>query len=150
MQALSFEEQARIEGACQRLIYLAAARVDAGDYAAFCGLFTADGLLVRPDGSSLRGPDAILAAYRARPAHRMTRHVVSNTFFFDVSAQSCRATSLVTLWGCDSRTVCGPSGYPVEQPLILGEFDDSFHREEAGWRIATRRARFLMHTPGKP
>lgn len=135
------------ESACQRLIHCAAAHVDAGDYAAFCGLFTSDGVLERPDGSILRGPSDILAAYQRRPAHRQTLHVISNTRFVDVSENGARGISLVTLWACDRKTESGSLGRSVEQALVLGEFDDLFCRVGAEWRIAQRRARFLMHVP---
>ena len=142
---MSALEALQIESACQRLIYRAAACIDANEFSAFCELFTSDGILERPDGSVLNGPSAILAAYQARPVHRMSLHVISNTRFTDVSENVCRATSLVTLWASDSRNESGPHGRAVEQALVLGEFDDSFSLVDGVWRIARRRARFLMH-----
>lgn len=142
---LSPETVLAVEATCRRLIHDAAAYIDSNDYAAFSGLFTAGGVLVRPDGSILNGPQAILAAYQGRPAHRMSLHVISNTRFSDVSENGCRAISLVTLWAADSRAESGSLGRAVEQPLVLGEFDDSFVRDGGAWRFARRSARFLMH-----
>ncbi len=136
-----------IEAACTRVIHAAAAYVDGNDYEAFCGLFTETGTLQRPDGSVLKGREAILAAYRARPAHRMSLHVISNTLFTDVSENDCRATSLVTLWASDSRSPAGPQGRAVVQPLVLGGFDDSFILDGGVWRLASRKASFFMHAP---
>ncbi len=144
---LSPEAVLAVEAACRRLIHDAAAYVDGNDYAAFSGLFTADGVLVRPDGSLLNGPQAILAAYQGRPAHRMSLHVISNTRFSDVSENGCRAISLVTLWASDSRFESGSLGRAVEQPLVLGEFDDSCVCNGGIWQFARRSARFLMHAP---
>ncbi|MES2912820.1 MAG: nuclear transport factor 2 family protein [Pseudomonadota bacterium] len=134
-----------IEAACRRVIYAAAAFVDGNDFASFSGLFVAGGTLQRPDGSVLTGQGAILAAYQARPAWRMSLHVISNTRFSDVSENGCRATSLVTLWASDNRSDSGPQGRAVVQPLVLGEFDDSFVLDNGAWRFASRRAAFLMH-----
>lgn len=135
------------EAACQRVIYAAAAFIDGNDFASFAGLFVEGGTLQRPDGSVLKGRDAILAAYQARPASRMSLHVISNTRFSDVSENGCRATSLVTLWASDSRSEAGPQGRAVVQPLVLGEFDDSFVLDGGVWRFASRKAAFLMHAP---
>jgi len=147
---LTDEEISRVEDACGRLVYQAAAHADAGDYPAFAGLFTPDGELVRPDGTSLRGPTAIVASYSQRSADRQTRHVLSRPLFSNVSSTACQATSLVTLWACDNRVAAGPRGRPVLQPLVLGEFEDSFHFGDSGWRISRRVARFLMHSPDFP
>ena len=136
-----------IEGECRRLVARAAVLSDAGDHAAFADLFCTDGVLVRPDGSALNGPAAILTAYQSRPAHRVTRHVISGTLFSEVSATNCRAISLVTLWACDNRVPAGPLGRPLSQPLVLGEFDDWLRFGKQGWRIARREARFLIHAP---
>ena len=147
---MTSEEISRVEEACSRLVYQAAAHADAGDYPAFAGVFTPDGELVRPDGTSLQGPVAIVASYSQRPAHRQTRHVISRPVFSKISSIECHATSLVTLWACDNRAAAGPLGRPVLQPLVLGEFEDWFHFEDSGWRISRRAARFLMHTPDFP
>jgi hypothetical protein len=37
----------------------------------------------------------------------------------------------------------GPKADPRQ---LIGEFEDEFVRTEEGWRIASRCARFLMHT----
>ncbi len=146
MEVISASRVLEIEAGCLRVIHAAAAFIDGNDFDAFCGLFVPEGLLQRPDGSVLKGRDAILAAYKARPAWRMSLHVISNTRFSDVSENGCRATSLVTLWASDSRTDAGPQGRAVAQPLVLGEFDDSFVPDGSDWRIARRNARFLMHS----
>ena len=144
MRVISSVERLETEADCQRLIFLAGAFVDGGDYAAFSGLFTAQGQLERPDGSVLSGQTEILAAYQNRPQNRMTLHVISNTRFSEVSENACQAISLVTLWSSDRRAETGSLGRALEQPLVLGEFDDRFSHTCDGWRIERRRARFLM------
>lgn len=145
MQVLQASRVLEIEAACQRVIYAAAAFIDSNDFTSFAGLFVEGGSLQRPDGSVLAGQAAILAAYQARPAWRMSLHVISNTRFSDVSENGCRATSLVTLWASDNRSDSGPQGRAVVQPLVLGEFDDSFVLDDGVWRFASRKAAFLMH-----
>ncbi len=144
---LPFLKQLEVETACQRVIHDAAAFVDGNDFSAFCGLFTEDGQLQRPDGSILKGREAILAAYKARPAQRMSLHVISNTRFRDVTENDCRATSLVTLWASDSSLEAGPQGRAAVQPLVLGGFDDNFVLDGGVWRLASRKATFFMHVP---
>jgi len=147
---LTDEEISQMEEACSRLVYQAAAHADGGDYLAFAGLFTPDGELVRPDGTSLRGHAVISASYSQRPVHRQTRHVLSRPLFSKVSSTECQATTLVTLWACDNRVAAASLGRPVSQPLVLGEFEDWFRFEHSRWRISRRVARFLMHTPDFP
>ena len=141
---LPFMERLAIEDECRRIVALAAAHSDAGDHAAFSDLFCPDGVLVRPDGTVLQGPQAILAAYLQRPAHRMTRHVISGSLFSDVSATQCHAISTVTLWVGDTRVPATPLGRPVSQAVVVGEFDDHFERVGEIWCIARREARFLL------
>lgn len=148
MRSISALKRLETEAACQRLIYLAGAFVDDTDYLSFCALFTTDGRLERPDGSVLSGRPEILAAYQSRPLHRQTVHVISNTRFAEVLENTCEATSLVTLWATDRTTEAGPFGRAAEPPLVLGVFEDKFSQTLDGWRIASRRARFLMHAGG--
>ena len=72
-------QQLLIHHHCRELVLRAAACADAHDAAGLAALFTAEALLVRPDGTTLEGPAAIEAAYRQRPAERITRHLVTNS-----------------------------------------------------------------------
>jgi hypothetical protein len=44
-----------------------------------------------------------------------------------------------------NRPAEGHFGIPAEPRQLIGEFEDQFVRTDEGWRIATRRARFIMH-----
>lgn len=78
----------------------------------------------RPD-DFIEGRDAILAAFRARPA-RTTRHVTSNVVI-DVESATPRAGSARS---CSTRRT---------RRRFVGSFHDRFVRTSDGWRFAERR-----------
>ena len=63
---------------CRDLIIAAAHYQDSRDLSAFAACFATDGVLVRPGGEPIIGPDAIEAAYRARDPQRITQHLLMN------------------------------------------------------------------------
>ncbi len=130
---------------CRSLVIASAAAVDERQPDALAALFTEDGMLVRPGGEPLRGRAAIRAAYASRPAERITRHVVSNQRVTLGSDGSARVRSLVTLWSGHEGDASGAQGRPARGPQVLGEYDDELRLTEEGWRIAVRRAGFVLH-----
>ncbi|MEO8807028.1 MAG: nuclear transport factor 2 family protein [Burkholderiaceae bacterium] len=130
--------------ACRDLVLRAAACTDAQDHEGFAELFELDGELVRPGARVLRGREEIVASYRARPAERITRHLVSNTLVELLTQTQARATSCVLLWSGTSTDASGPFGRPAHGRQVVGEFDDLFTLTTAGWRIARREARFVL------
>ena len=134
-----------IESACRDLVARAAAFTDAPDAARFAALFTADARLLRPNGDVLDGPAAIEAAYRARPAERITRHLVAHSVVEIESPTAARATSCILLWSGSQGDAAGPFGRPAAARQVVGEFDDRFALAPDGWRIARREARFILH-----
>lgn len=75
---LNPDEQLRIEWRCARLIGLYANLNDEARWDEVAALFAEDGVMSRPSAPDvpIAGREAILAAFRARPA-RKTRHVCS-------------------------------------------------------------------------
>jgi hypothetical protein len=144
---LGDEQRALIERACTRLILESAAANDRQDFEGFAALFTPNGVLHRPAGEPLRGPTAIEQSYLSRPAERVTRHVCTNILIHVESAARARGSTYVILYSADAT---GSSdrrfGLTAEPRKLLGEFEDRFELTEDGWRIAERRARFVMHT----
>src|SRR5262245_6061528 len=67
-----------IERACERLLLDFAYFSDSQNHDALAALFTLDGVMIRPNGDSLSGRDAIRKAYQARPAGRIIRHICTN------------------------------------------------------------------------
>jgi hypothetical protein len=145
--ALTEERRALIERACTRLILESAAANDRQDFEAFAALFTEKGVLHRPAGDPLRGPAAIAESYISRPPERVTRHVCTNILIHVDSAATARGSTYVILYSADAT---GSSdrrfGLTAEPRKLLGEFEDRFELTADGWRIAERRARFVMHT----
>ena len=141
-------ERLRIERACERLVLEAAHRNDTHDYEGYAALFTADGMLIRPDGSEARGRPAIRAAYASRPANRMTRHLCTNIRVEVLSAERATGLTLALVFGADA-SLPPPDhfGHVADGRVLLGQFEDEFERIAEGWRIARRRARFLMRLP---
>jgi ketosteroid isomerase-like protein len=138
-----------IDAACRDTVARAARLVDQQDYEAFAALFTEDGVLQRPNAEPLLGRAAMVAAYRARPATRITRHLLAGTVVDVLSADEALAFSAVLLWVGDRADAEGPSGRPARGAQVAGEFEDRLRRGDDGrWRISHRIARFVLHAGG--
>ena len=125
-------ERRAIEWDCTRLVGQYANLNDAGDWAGVAALYAQDGLMFRPTApdTPMRGRDAILAAFRARPP-RTTRHICSNIVIDVESATAARGESAMLLF----------TGGP--EPLV-GSFHDRFVLTSDGWRFAERRGSLLF------
>jgi hypothetical protein len=139
-------ERLLAEQACRDLIARAVLHTDSHRHEDFAALFTQDAVLTRPGGEPLRGREAILASYRARPAERITRHLVTGSVITLDSPTQARGLSYVLLWGGEAGDAEGPSGRPARRQ-VMGEFDDLFTLTAEGWRIARRDARFVLYAP---
>jgi uncharacterized protein (TIGR02246 family) len=141
-------QQLLIHHHCRELVLRTAACADAHDAVGLAALFTTDAMLVRPDGATLQGRAAIEAAYRQRPAERITRHLVTNSLVDIESADAARVRSSVLLWSGNSTEPVGPQGRPAAARQLLGSFDDHCVQTPEGWRIARRHASFELHLGG--
>jgi ketosteroid isomerase-like protein len=140
-------DQLLIERACTRLVLDSFGHNDRRDFTAFAALFADDGELHRPSGAPLVGPAAIQAAYEARPATRMTRHVCTNVRVTVTSPATATGLTYVVLFGGTSTDAPdGHFGIKADARLLMGEVDDTFVLTPAGWRIRRRRAWFTFHT----
>ena len=110
-----------------RMIVAYAAANDAGEWDAVAAMYVADGRMSRPIAPAdfIAGRDAIVAAFKARPA-RTTRHIVAN-IRVDVSGDSATATSQILLF-----TAAGVA------PLV-GSYNDKLIATPEGWRFTERR-----------
>jgi len=137
-----------IVAACCDTVTRAARLTDLQDHTGFAALFTEDAELRRPGAEVLHGRAAILASYRARPADRLTRHLVAGSVVDVIDASHARATSTVLLYRGQLDDPVGPFGRPTHGPAVVGEFDDLLRREADGcWRIEWRHAQFVLHGP---
>lgn len=141
------QEQALIERACTRLVLESAAANDRQDFEEFAALFAPDGILRRPAGEPLQGREAIVESYRSRPTNRVTRHVCTNILIHVDSFETARGLTYVILYTAEGNAASDKKfGLTSEPRRLLGEFEDRFVLYDGGWRIAERRARFVMHT----
>jgi ketosteroid isomerase-like protein len=115
------------ERAIERMIADYAAFNDAADWEAVAAMYVADGRMSRPTAPDdfIEGAEAILAAFRARPARR-SRHIVAN-IRVNVDGDAASASSQILLF-----TAAG-------QPPLVGTYADRLVRTAEGWRFAERR-----------
>jgi len=136
-----------IERACERLVLDFAYYSDRQEYEALAALFTRDGTMVRPTGDSLAGRDAILKAYQSRGAGRITRHVCTNIRIVVDSVDRARGLTYAVVYAANANQPPEAHfGIRMEPRQLVGEFEDEFVRTDEGWRIASRRARFVMNS----
>lgn len=141
---LSPLEQLLVKTACRELIMQTAAYADAGDFDAMTQQFSSAAILQRPGGEPLEGRDAILASYRARPAERISQHLLLGTRFTHVSAEQASAITQVQLWNALSTDAPGPFGRPARGRALVGHFKDELCLENGEWKIQRREAGFDM------
>jgi ketosteroid isomerase-like protein len=135
------------ERACERLVLDFAYFSDRQDYEAVAQLFTLDGTMMRPTGDLLAGRIAIIKSYQSRPADRITRHVCTNIRITVETPDRARGLTYALLYSANANELPEAHfGLRAEPRHLIGEFEDEFVRTQDGWRIAARRARFVMHT----
>jgi len=137
-------ERLTIDHACRALVQHAADAADAADADQLAALFAEDAQLRRPGGDVLTGRDAILASYRARPADRITRHLLIGASIEIVSAEKARGLSRVLLWTSSTEEACGPQGRRATRQ-VLGAFEDEFVKRGEAWLFAKRHASFELY-----
>ena len=139
MSALPDDARRAIEWDCAMLINRYTLLNDAADWEAVAALYTEDGQMARPSAPDqpIIGRDAILAAFRSRPA-RAARHVVSNVVVDVLSETEATAISVILLYQGNA----GESGrLPVRDPKgpLIGTYTDRLRKTAQGWRFAERR-----------
>lgn len=143
---LSAEELASIE-ACRNLVVDCATLIDEGRYDELTRIFAPDGVFARPTmpDAPISGRDAIIAAFKKRPANKISQHLVMNVRVWLTGLDTAEGTSSIVLYMTDvdvpfeegkGRKATGP---------LLGVYKDRYVRTSEGWRIADRRGRVTMH-----
>lgn len=140
MEAL---ERVLIVEACRDLVLRAVAAIDTNVPAQLADLFTDEGEIVRPNGTALRGREAIRTSYAQRSAERITRHLVTNIVVDVHSTREASSVSYVMLWSGSTTDAEAPQGRPLQRQQV-GEFEDRFVHTSGGWRIVRRAARFIL------
>jgi hypothetical protein len=129
------QERISIERACERLVVDFAYFSDRQDYESLAGLFAEEGSMIRPSGDPLVGRAAIMKSYQSRQGGRMTRHVCTNIRIDVETNDRARGLTYAVVYSANANE-------PAE--TRVGEFEDEFVRTPDGWRIHTRRARFVL------
>jgi hypothetical protein len=141
------EEPINVEQLCTRLVLDYVHFNDTQSYEELARLFAEDGVFIRPNGESINGRDAILHSYRSRPAGRLTRHFCTNIRITPKSTDRASGLTYAVVYSANSNDPqVQHFGRKADPRTLIGEFEDEFVRTAEGWRFASRRARFVMHT----
>ena len=131
------EQRRAIEADVTRLIHAYTWANDDADWHACAALYTEDALFRRPSGGEpVRGREAILAGFLARPA-RAQRHTIANVLVDVVDENTARARSVIVLYMGDAADDGGLPVQDAKSPLV-GTFTDLLVRTAEGWRFAER------------
>jgi hypothetical protein len=144
--SLSPQELSSIE-ACRNLVVDCATIIDEGRYDDLAGIFAVDGIFARPTApdAPITGRDTIIAAFKQRPANKISQHLVMNIRVRLTGADSAEGTSSIMLYMTDTAVAEEPGkGRKATGPL-LGLYRDRYVRTAEGWRIADRRGRVTMY-----
>ena len=129
------------ERACERLILDFVHRLDLGEPSSVAELFTEDGVWQWPeDGRLVKGRDALRTYFGSRPADRLSRRMMSNVLVTVTSPDTARAISYFTTYRVDGYT---GGTIPAGPPVQIGHYEDTFHRADRTWLLATR----TLHLP---
>ena len=132
--------------ACTAAIQRFSAYVDAGRYDDAAALFAPDGVMQRPQ-ERIEGREALRHSFQQRPAHRLTRHVISNLILDLVDDNTVRALSYVCVFrhlGTPGETLHQP--VPARNPETLAEYIDELVRVDGAWLIGRRTVRPVFDT----
>ena len=124
---------------CARLAIAWARFVDLHDNDAVVALFADDGVLHAPGGGEIAGHPAILAALATRSANRVTRHMLAPPLVTMKGADEAHGVICFTVFDGFKDTHEGTGPMPLQPPVTVGEFHQTYRRTEQGWRIASHR-----------
>lgn len=137
-----------IELACTRLINQFANFNDAGRHDELAALFTEDGQYARPTepDNYVQGRAAILAAFKGRPADKLTRHLITNIVVDVTGPASATGICYVTLYAGSTGKPAEKHGYQANPSQLIGEYHDVFVLSPGGWKFSKRQGRLIFST----
>jgi ketosteroid isomerase-like protein len=140
-------ERQIIEWECRQLALRFTAHSDRQEWQAACALLTEDAVFARPTDPDkpLVGRAVIQAAFEARPAERITRHICTNLIMNAHSESQATGQLYALLYMGDASDEDKAIVIASEKQLI-GEFEDDYVRTEDGWRIAKRVGKIIFST----
>ena len=145
---MKIEELQSAELACSKLCNQFAVFNDAGRYDELAALFTDDGRYARPTDPDnfLKGKAAILAAFKARPQDKVTRHLITNIVVDVTGATTARGICYVTLYNGSTNNPAEKFGFKANPSVLVGEYHDEFVLTDSGWRFSQRGGRLIFTT----
>lgn len=131
----------------EREIISAQHELDQRQYENFVQYFTEGGKLFRPTSDEpLVGRKSILESYKANPANRCNRHIISNVMVTMKGERQAMAVTYVTVYSADTTDEPRPVfGYPLSR-CLLGEYHDQWEKHGQQWLLAERKAVFTLNT----
>ena len=118
------------------------AALDRSDYEGVASGMAPDGVWHR-QGKELRGPDAVRAALRERPAGRVTAHLVQNLVVDFPGEDEAEARYMTLVYRHDGAPDAeGPA--PLGPPLSIAAGTDRLRRQGGAWLVVERRSRRLF------
>src|SRR5688572_29475890 len=110
---MNLQETQSIELACSKLCNQFAVFNDAGKHEDLVALFIEDGRYARPTDPDnyLSGHAAILAAFKARPTDKITRHLITNIVVNVTGAKTAQGLCYVTLFSGNTANPAEKFGF---------------------------------------
>jgi ketosteroid isomerase-like protein len=145
---LSETERRNIEQACAALSVDYCEIVDAKEYQRMREVFAEDALFAPPNAPDhpIRGADAIIAGLSVIPAALVTQHFALNVRVRAESADAASGSCRILLFTADANEAETVEGRKAADTKRVGIYHDRYVRTAAGWRIAERRGKSLLHT----
>ncbi len=148
MSDVSTADRVAIVQECSQLIARFARSNDDRDADALAGMFTEDGVFVRPTkpDDPYKGREAIREAFRAKPASLVTRHLVANVIVDVISTSEAKVHSYLLLYTAPATETGLPKADPKQ---LFGAFDDVIVKDSDGaWKFRERRGSLAMTIEG--
>lgn len=142
---MQMHDELAIQRACTRLVSQYAYLNDERRFEELAELFTEDAVLYRPSApvQAIEGRQAILEAFRKRPADAMTFHVCSDILIDVQSAYAAQGRSRILLLST-VRQEDGTASQAEPKAPVPGIFRDRFRLTEKGWKFAERQGSFWI------
>lgn len=145
---LNETERRNIEFACAALPVEYCEIVDAKDYQRLREVFAENASFVSPAAPDkvIRGADAIIASLSMIPPALVTQHFALNIRIQPESADAAGGSCRILLYTADAGEPETLEGRKAAEKQRIGIYYDRYVRTPAGWRIAERRGKTLLHT----
>lgn len=141
------EDAMLIEHECEQVLLRSIRTFDERDWQGFADTFAPDGVFFRANQPTqpLTGREAILAALKARPADRLTRHLCTNVQIEVIDQDHAKGQCYLYLFSATATPPEKAMGGPADPVQRIGEYSDEYVRTDQGWRIARRVGVIVMH-----